>query len=199
MFQINKPVSVVIIIVLALVSGCVEKEVTNSTNSSLTPEVEITSIADSIIPEFPNSNIKNYPQNNPGATDTKIVPQTTIPSVESTVLPYTTPPKPVPTPLDYSIPPVVVPTPLPATNYACNELNNVQRQIQFLQNDRVQKNQLLYMYQSLNSNATKNGDTQLAESYQVQIEDLKKIISSIDMQISSLKARESILSRECYK
>lgn len=199
MFQKNKLGAVVIIMVLALVSGCVEIDRTNTTNSSPTAEVEITSIADSHIPELPDSNIKNYSQKNPSTTNTEVVPQTTLPSVQSIALPYSTPPTAVPTPLDYNSPQVVVSTPLPATNIACNELNNVQRQIQFLQNDRIQKNQLLYKYQSLKSDATLNGDTQLAESYQVQIDELKKMITNIDMQLSSLKARESILSRECYK
>ena len=199
MFQKNKHVVFVIIMALALVSGCVRVDRTNTTNSSTTAEVEITSIADIYIPEFPNSSIDHYQQTNPGATNRAVVPQTTLPSVQSTDLPYIIPPTAVPTPLDYNTPPVVVPTPLPATNYACNELSNIQRQIQFMQNDRIQKNQLLYMYQSLKSNATLKGDTQQAESYMVQIDDLKKVISSIDIQISNLKARESILSRECYK
>lgn len=197
MSGIYKKRAVVLILVLALFSGCVDVDKTSTdVNPSPGAQVEITSIADSNIPELPNSTTKNNEQNNPGAINTKAG---TSPSVQTTALPYSTPPAAVSTPPDYSIPPVVIPTPLPATLYACNELDNVQKQIQFLQNDRLQKNQLLYMYQSLKSNATQNGDTQMAESYLVQIDDLNKMIGNIDNQISSLKARESILSRECYK
>ncbi len=186
-FGIEEQRATVLILVLALFSGCVDIEKTSTgVDPSPTAQVEITSIADSNIPELPNSTIKNDQQNNPGTTNTKVGQQTISPSVQTTALPYSTPP-------------VVVPTPLPATLYACNELNNVQKQIQLLQSDRTQKNQLLYMYQSLKSNATQNGDTQLSESYQVQIDDLNKMIGNIDNQLSSLKARESILSRECYK
>jgi PBP1b-binding outer membrane lipoprotein LpoB len=199
MFETKLHGAVAIILVIALFSGCVDIEKTNTmVNSSPNSEVEITSIADSYVKKLPNSNNENYPQKDPGASYTG-VPQTTSTPVQSTDLPYSTPPTPVPTPIDYSPLPITVPTPLPVTNYACNELTNVQKQIQLLQNDRIQKNQLIYKYQSLKSDATQNGDTQLVASYQVQIDELKKLVNNIDIQLSSLKARESILSRECYK
>jgi len=195
MFETKKYGAVAIIIVIALFSGCLDQEKTNNlVNSSPNSELEITSIADSYVNKLPNSNA-NDPQKNPG--EYIGVPKTTSTQVQSNDLPYSSPPTTVP--IEYSPLPITLPTPLPATNYACNELTNVQRQIQLLQNDRSQKNQLLNKYQSLKSAATQNGDEQLASSYQVQIDDLKKLISNIDMQLSSLKARESILSRECYK
>ena len=196
MFETKQYGAVAIIIVIALFSGCLDQEKTNNlVNSSPNSELEITSIADSYVNKLPNSNNENSPQKNPG--EYIGIPQITSTSGQSNDLPYSTPPTPVP--IEYIPLPVTLPTPLPVTNYVCNELTNVQRQIQLLQNDRSQKNQLLNNYQSLKSDATQNGDEQLAASYQVQIDDLKKLISNIDIQLSSLKARESILSRECYK
>ncbi len=174
------------IAVLALLSGCVEFQKISTIENSATPAVEMTSIADAPIPgALPNSTIRNNPQQKPGITPSAI-PQTNIPSATSTALPYSVPPSPVP-------------TPPPVTNYSCNELKNVQKQVQLLLNDRLQKNELLYKYQSLKSNATQNGDTQSAASYQVQIDELQRMIGSLDQQLSSLRVRESILSRECYR
>ena len=196
MFETKQYGAVAMIIVIALFSGCVDLEKNNtSVDSSTNSEIEITSIADSYVKKLPNSNNENYPQKDPG--EYIGVPQISSTSGQSNDLPYSTPPTPVP--MEYIPLPVTLPAPLPVTNYACNELTNVQRQIQLLQNDRSQKNQLLNNYQSLKSDATLNGDDQLSASYQVQIDELKKLISNIDIQMSSLKAREYILSRECYK
>lgn len=206
MFQINNKLAVLIIMLLALVSGCVQTEKINSTTtSSKEAEVGITSIADSDIAKFPDTSNKEQ-QANSGETNIEGVPPgTKFPTIGSTPLPYSTPPitETVPSaesePFVNDTPPSTVPAQLPSTSYACSELTSVQKQIQLLQNDKNIKNQMVVKYQVLNTNATKNGDTQAAATYQVQVDEYKKLISNIDIQLSALKTRESILYRECYR
>lgn len=194
MFKLKKQGAVVLIIALALLSGCVETEKTNETiDDSPTGAVEMTSIADSQDPEtLPDYPVKNNTK--PGANSK--VQVTGFPTVDATVLPFSTPPTPLPTQFPINTPPLI--TPVTTVNFACTELNNVQRQIQVLQNDRLSKSQMLNQYESLKANATLNGDTQSATYYQTQIDEWTKMISSIDQQLVPLKARESVLAGQCY-
>ncbi len=184
-FNLKKYLAVVILVALVLVSGCVDA---NKTNSSSNPQpsaaVENTQIAEKEISDaLPDTTIYENNQPEPKASE---VMHSSVSSVESNSLPYSTPPE-------------SSPEQLLAANYSCSELKNVERQIQLLQNEHLQRQELLNRYQSLKSNATVNNDTQSASSYQLQIDELSRIIRSIDQQISSLKSKEAVYSRECYR